>query len=74
MERDTYKYHFKHGQKIMYVGITNDIDRREREHQRIYGDSGRIEKVGSATTLLDALKWESEQAKRGKPTRRRRVT
>ena len=72
MERNTYKYHFKIGTKVVHTGITNDIDRREQEHQRTFGSDGRIEKIGNATTLLDALQWESEQAKRGKPTRRKR--
>ena len=72
MERNTYKYHFKIGAKVVHTGITNDIDRREQEHQRTYGSNGRIEKIGNPTTLLDALQWESEQAKRGKPTRRKR--
>ena len=34
MARDTYKYHFKRGNKILHTGITNDLDRREGEHQR----------------------------------------
>lgn len=34
MARDTYKYHFKLGNKIVHTGITNNLDRREQEHQR----------------------------------------
>ena len=71
MPRNTYKYHFKKGHKIVHTGITNDIDRREAEHKQTYG-SGHITKVGSATTRDAALKWEREQAERGRPTRRRR--
>lgn len=70
MARNTFKYHFKKGNKIIHTGITNDLDRREREHQQRYGDGGHIKKVGRATTRDAALKWESEQAKQGKPTRR----
>ena len=70
MARDTYKYHFKKGNKIVHTGITNDLLRREQEHKRTFGESGHIKKVGRATTRDAALKWESEQAKRGKPTRR----
>ena len=38
MPRDTYKYHLKRGNRILKSGITNDLDRREGEHQRKYGD------------------------------------
>ncbi len=72
MSRDTYKYHFKQGNKILHTGITNDPERREQEHQQTYGDDGHITKVGSATTIAAALKWEREQTERGRPTRRQR--
>ena len=32
-KRTTYKYHFKKGYKTVHTGITNDLDRRETEHQ-----------------------------------------
>ena len=70
MSRDTYKYHFKNGNKIVHTGITNDLDRREQEHQQNFGKSGHIKQVGNRTTRDAALKWESEQAKRGNPTRK----
>ena len=70
MARNTYKYHFKKGHKIVHTGITNDLERREEEHKRVYGENGHIAQVGRATTLDAALRWESEQAKRGNPTRR----
>ena len=31
--RDTYKYEFKVGNKVVHGGITKDLDRRETEHQ-----------------------------------------
>ncbi len=70
MSRDTFKYHFKKGNKILHTGITNDLDRRELEHKQTYGNSGHIKQVGRATTRDAALKWEGEQAERGQPTRR----
>ena len=70
MRRGTYKYHFKLGRKTVHTGITNDLERREREHKQTYGDSGHITKVGSATTLDAALRWETEQAKMGRHTRK----
>ena len=72
MTRDTFKYHFKIGNRIVHTGITNDLDRRESEHQQTFDESGHISKVGRATTRDQALKWEREQAERGFPTRRRR--
>ena len=70
MSRDTHKYHFKKGNKIVHTGITNDLDRREQEHKQNFGNSGHIKQVGNRTTRDAALKWESEQAKRGNPTRK----
>ena len=32
-KRDTYKYDFKVGNKIVHSGITNDLERREDEHR-----------------------------------------
>ena len=32
-KRDTYKYDYKVGNGIVHSGITNDLDRREQEHQ-----------------------------------------
>ena len=31
-KRDTYKYEFKIGNKIVHKGITDDLPRREGEH------------------------------------------
>lgn len=70
MARDTYKYHFKKGSKIVHTGITNDLERREQEHKQDFGESGHIKQVGRVTTRDAALKWESDQAKMGNPTRK----
>ena len=72
MTRDTFKYHFKKGNKIIHTGITNDLERREGEHKSTYGDDGQIKQVGRRTTRDAALGWEADQAKRGNPTRRKR--
>ncbi len=70
-KRDTYKYHFKKGNKIIHTGITNDLDRREAEHQNETGQSkGHIKQVGLRTTRDAALEWEQEQEKQGKPVRK----
>ena len=68
-KRDTYKYHFKLGNKIVHTGITNDLRRRELEHQSRRGwAKGHIVKVGYRTTRSAALAWEDEQRRLGKPT------
>lgn len=67
--RTTYKYNFKLGNKIVHTGITNDIDRREQEHQQKPGwEAGHIRQVGHRTTRDAALAWEQEQRAKGKPT------
>lgn len=65
-ERDTYKYHLKKGREIIRSGITNDLERREKELQRDYGDNVHIQKVGNKTTREGAKEWEKDQ-KRGTP-------
>ena len=64
--RDTHKYHLKQGNKIIRSGITNDLDRREMEHQREHGKEVHITKVGRTTTREGARDWEKDQ-KRGTP-------
>ena len=61
-KRDTFKYVFKKGNKILHRGITNDLDRRESEHQRNL-DGGHIEQVGRRTTRPAALEWERDGGK-----------
>ncbi len=57
---DTYKYQFKVGNKIVHGGITNDLERREQEHQQDH-PGGRIIQVGRRTTEESARKWEKEK-------------
>ncbi|WP_420635829.1 hypothetical protein [Candidatus Palauibacter sp.] len=67
--RNTYKYEFKRGNKVVHSGITNDLERRESEHQRQPGwEKGHIKQVGRRTTGERALRWEGEQRRKGKPT------
>ena len=67
--RDTYKYQFKKGNKVLHTGITNDLERREDEHQRRPSwNGGHIKQVGRRTTREGALRWEDEQRQKGKPT------
>jgi predicted GIY-YIG superfamily endonuclease len=67
--RDTYKYWFKVGNLKVKCGITDDLSRREREHQnsgrytvfngaRYYWSEGHIYQEGNITTRESALEWE----------------
>lgn len=58
-KRNTVKYQFKVGNKIVHRGITNDLDRREQEHRETW-KRGHILKVGNKTTREKALQWERE--------------
>ena len=60
-ERDTYKYHFKIGNKIVHGGITDDLERREQEHKATFGEKGHIKQVGRRTTEEAARKWEKDK-------------
>lgn len=68
-KRDTYKYNFKVGNTVVHTGRTNDLERREAEHQqtRRSWKDGHIKQVGRRTTHDAAVKWEAEQRKKGKP-------
>ena len=67
-ERDTYKYHLQGGGKIVHRGITNDLGRREAEHQEKF-PGAEIRQVGRRTTREAGLRWEREGGKR--PYRKR---
>ena len=58
--RNTFKYHFKIGNKIVHGGITKDLDRREQEHQQKW-PKGHIKQVGRQNTEGAARKWEEEK-------------
>ena len=68
--RNTKKYDFKVGNKIVHSGITKDLERREQEHQQRW-PSGRIEQVGRATTEKAAREWEETKHKTVTPRRKR---
>jgi AraC-like DNA-binding protein len=55
--RDTYKYNFKVGNKIVHSGITIDLERREKQHQRRW-PNGHIKQVEYRTTVDAARKWK----------------
>ena len=59
-ERETYKYQFKVGNRVVHGGITNDLERREGEHQQKWGN-GHIKQVGRRTTEEAARQWEKKK-------------
>jgi predicted GIY-YIG superfamily endonuclease len=67
--RDWYKYHYKIGNKIRHSGITQDLERREQEHQRRW-PGGHIVQVGRATTEEAAREWEETKHKAITPRRK----
>ena len=62
-ERDTYKYHLKKGGKIVHRGITNDLNRREAEHQEDFPGT-KLHQVDRRVTRESALKWERQGGRR----------
>ena len=67
--RDTYKYYFKIGNLRVHCGITDNLSRRENQHQnsgryanyngtRYYWSNGHIVQVGNITTRQAAMDWE----------------
>jgi len=58
--RDTYKYLYKIGNKTVHGGITNDLERREEEHQQKW-PKGHIKQAGRRTTEEAAREWEKEK-------------
>lgn len=60
--RNTYKYDFKAGNKIIHSGITKDLEEREIQHQQKW-PKGHIVQVGRKTTKEAAEKWEETKQK-----------
>ena len=60
--RDTYKYHLIKDRKVVHRGITDDLGRREGEHQQEFPGS-HIVQVGNRTTRGAALRWERRGGK-----------
>lgn len=60
-KRDTYKYHLKQADRILRCGITNDLQRREKELQRDFGKDAYVQQVGKRTTREEAREWEKKK-------------
>ena len=60
MERDTSRYELHQGNKVVYVGITNNPERRMREHEADK-DFGKMVIIGRKVTRATAENWETER-------------
>jgi len=63
--RDTYKYQLKIGRKVVHIGHTSDLKRREAQHQQEFPGS-KIYKIGRQITRDVALRWERQQLNKRK--------
>ena len=62
----TFRYRFLVGSRVVHQGITTDLERREREHQRRW-PGGHIEPVGEPTSHAEAWDWERRQSRAAQP-------
>jgi len=63
-KRDTNRYRLKDGNKIVYIGITNDPERRAREHHDEHIKFTKMEVVNPKVTEDSARKWEEDSIER----------
>ena len=62
-KRDTVNYNMKRGNKVVYKGITNNLEKREAEHRRDGKDFTSVQQVGRKKTSVGAKKEEERQLK-----------
>lgn len=62
MSKDTNKYLLKQGNKVVYVGITDNPERREAEHRQDK-NFDKMELVGRKSTRDGAEQWEADRIK-----------
>ena len=62
-KQDTQTYKLKDGNKTVYVGTTNDMERREQEHKDQGKKFTKIEPTSRKMTEDGATKKETEQLK-----------
>jgi predicted GIY-YIG superfamily endonuclease len=60
-KRDTYNYNLKEGRKVVYKGITSDLDKRIEQHETAGKKFTHIEIVGRAKLRQNASKEETRQ-------------
>ncbi|MCB9194854.1 MAG: GIY-YIG nuclease family protein [Flavobacteriales bacterium] len=60
-KRDTYNYNLKIGRKIVYKGITSNLEKRMKEHETDGKKFTHIQQVGNAKTYVGASQEETRQ-------------
>lgn len=60
-KRETYNYNLKVGKKVVYKGITTDLEKRAKEHDADGKKFTHIQQVGRVKTESGASKTEAEQ-------------
>lgn len=58
-KRDTARYSLSDGQKIVYFGITDDLERRVAQHRAEGLRFTNVRKEGPLVSRESALEWES---------------
>ena len=58
--RDTVVYQLKQGNQVVYIGITNDPARREKQHRKSGKEFDQMELVSQYMTAEEAQKKEQE--------------
>ncbi|HEX9782101.1 MAG TPA: hypothetical protein VGA56_05120 [Opitutaceae bacterium] len=59
--RDTYRYVLRDGRKVVQYGITDDLERREEEHDADDKRFTSMTPVGPRVTRETAEAWEQER-------------
>jgi len=60
-KRNYYRYELRDGRKIVYIGVTDDPSRREREHKSEGKRFTSMNIVGPAVTKGSAEQWEEKR-------------
>ena len=63
-KQDTVTYELKQGNKVLYIGITNDPERREQEHREEGKKFKRMKVTSRCMTEEGATKKEAERLTR----------
>ncbi len=67
-KRDHKKYTLKKGNEILYVGVTDDPERREQEHKEEGKKFSHMKIEGRPVTKEGALEWEQERVEKYQKT------